>query len=156
MVIQDPTVVALEFVARINARDPARIADLMTLDHEFMDMAGSSTRGRETMRKGWIDYFRMFPDYQVHIDDTLAKSHKVIFIGRSEGTLSDAGRDTMMNQYGTVPPAHELQGSAIWTAIVCDGKVAQWRVYNDTTETRQALGLAAEGSKPLHAQAVRR
>ncbi len=121
---QDPTAVALDFVARINTRDPDRLAELMTLDHEFIDMAGGASRGRETMRKGWIDCFHMFPDYHVHIDDTLTKSHKIIFMGRSEGTLSDTGRDMMTKQYGAVPPADELQGAAIWTAIVCDGKVA--------------------------------
>lgn len=152
----DPIAVALDFVARINAHEPDRVAELMTLDHEFIDMAGSTSRGRETMRKAWLDYFQMFPDYHVHIDDTLAKSHKVIFIGHSDGTLSNEGRTMMTKQYGAVPLEDDLQGPAIWTAIVCDGKVAQWRVYDDTAKTRHLLGLATDVSQPLHVQAVRR
>lgn len=156
MMNQSPEAIAFEFINRINAGDPDGMAELLTLDHESIDMSGSASRGRETMRKGWIDYFRMFPDYKIRIEDTHAKSHKVIFIGTSEGTLSEDGRAIMIKQNGAVPPDNELQGPAIWSAIVCDGKIAQWRIYDDNAETRHALGLAADASKPLQVQAIRR
>ena len=34
-----------------------------------------------------------------------------------------------------------LKGPAIWTARVADDKVIQWRVFDDTPEVRQLLGL---------------
>ena len=34
-----------------------------------------------------------------------------------------------------------LDGPAIWTAEVRDGKVAVWRVYEDTPEVRARLGI---------------
>jgi hypothetical protein len=35
-----------------------------------------------------------------------------------------------------------LEGEAIWTAIISDGKVAEWRVYEDTPENRQRLEIS--------------
>jgi hypothetical protein len=35
-----------------------------------------------------------------------------------------------------------LDGPAIWTASAADGKVSEWRVYQDTPSNRSHLGIA--------------
>ncbi len=137
----DPRGVALAFVARINAGDVAGIAALLTEDHEFIDIPGHSFRGRETLREGWTGYFRLFPDYQVHVEDVRVAGDTVTLIGRSTGTLLAEGAETLRRPDGTLPPPDELQGPAIWTGRVRDGLIAQWRVYWDTPAVRAALGL---------------
>jgi hypothetical protein len=39
------------------------------------------------------------------------------------------------------PNNKELDGPAIWTAKVSGDKLAEWRVYEDTTENRTQLGI---------------
>lgn len=36
----------------------------------------------------------------------------------------------------------ELDGPAPWTATVRTGRIAEWRVYEDTAENRQHLAIA--------------
>jgi hypothetical protein len=135
--------VALDFVNRINAGDADRLAELMTEDHEFIDMEGSSARGRGTMRDNWIAYYRLFPDYHMQIEQVLVRGTTVILIGRSTGTLSEHGRQVLAGPDGNPPPAEELQGPAIWTAEIRDRLVAQWCVLKDTPAVRSRLGIAS-------------
>jgi hypothetical protein len=37
-----------------------------------------------------------------------------------------------------------LDGPAIWTASAADGKVSEWRVYQDTPSNRSHLGIAGD------------
>jgi ketosteroid isomerase-like protein len=134
--------VALAFVERINAGDVAGIVALMTDDHEFVDTSGAAFRGREGMHDGWVAYFRLFPDYQIAVDRVLVEGPDVTLLGRSSGTLSAFGLEALRRPDGSLPPDHELQGPAIWTACVRDGLVCQWRVYADTPDTRALLGTA--------------
>lgn len=34
-----------------------------------------------------------------------------------------------------------LDGPALWTAVIKDGRVQEWRVYDDTEENRKKLGM---------------
>jgi ketosteroid isomerase-like protein len=138
----DPQLVALEFVARINARDVDALAELMTEDHEFIDTDGTSFRGRENLRSDWHGYYAMFPDYHIEIDQVSSQGGLVILTGSSSGTLSPEGEEALRNADGSLPPDEELQGPAIWTGRIEDGLVAQWRVYFDTPTIRAELGLA--------------
>lgn len=120
----EPERVALAFVERINLGDVPRLMELMTEDHEFVDMAGDSFRGLALMRQAWTDYFRLFPDYQIQVETAAINGDSVVLIGRSDGSLPD-----------------DLQGRAIWTARIQEGRVAQWRVCADTPTVRLCLGL---------------
>jgi uncharacterized protein (TIGR02246 family) len=134
--------VALSFVECINAGDVEGIVALMTDDHEFIDTSGEAYRGREAMRAGWAGYFRLFPDYQVVVDDVRVAGSDVTMRGRSTGTLSEEGRETLRRPDGSLPPDDELQGTAIWTARILDGRVLRWRVYADTPDVRAALAIS--------------
>lgn len=132
--------VALAFVERINLGDVSRLLELMTEDHEFVDMAGDSFRGLALMQEAWTDYFRLFPDYEIQVETTSVNGDSVVLVGRSDGSLSAAGRRALRRPDGSLPD--DLQGRAIWTARIRDGRVAQWRICVDTPTVRSCLGLA--------------
>jgi len=75
------------------------------------------------MKKDWTDFFNSFPDYRNIFLRVEAKDNLVIMIGHSECTYEP------------------LHGPAICTAIIEDNLVAEWRVYEDTKEVRQLLGI---------------
>jgi ketosteroid isomerase-like protein len=59
------------FIAAINRRNPSEISDLMTEDHTFVDSGGTIQSGRANMTVGWEGYFRMFPDYEIRVENML-------------------------------------------------------------------------------------
>lgn len=136
-----PEAVALDFVDRINRRDPDLLAEAMTADREFVDTEGNTLVGREVMRAAWVAYFRLFPDYSIHISGVMARGRLVVLHGHSCGALSAEGRAELAGRDGNPPPDDELQAPAIWAALVRENAVAQWRVYNDTEAIRARLGV---------------
>ena len=95
---------------RINARDLAGLAGLMTDDHTFVDPAGAAVTGRAACAEAWRGFFAAFPDYRNVFTAMVADGDTVTVTGHS--TCSE--------------PA--LAGPARWTATVRGGKVVRWQV----------------------------
>ncbi|MEJ2211256.1 MAG: nuclear transport factor 2 family protein [Anaerolineae bacterium] len=133
--------VALAFVERINRGDVPRLMELMTEDHEFVDLTGDSFRGLALMQQAWTDYFRLFPDYQIQVETAAVNGDSVVLLGRSDGSLSAYGQSALRRPDGSLPD--DLQGRAIWTARIRQGRVAQWRICADTPTARLCLGLGS-------------
>jgi len=55
---------ALRFNDRINQQDLEGLVELMTDDHTFIDSEGNVTKGKDTMKQGWKEFFKKYPDYQ--------------------------------------------------------------------------------------------
>jgi len=47
----------LDFMERINKRDPEKLVELMTEDPTFIDSAGNTVQGLEKMRAAWRGNF---------------------------------------------------------------------------------------------------
>jgi ketosteroid isomerase-like protein len=121
--LTNPSAVALRFNSRINARDLEGLASLMTDDHTFIDSSNDVHSGKPAMVEGWKEFFEAYPDYRNVFTRVEVKYDTVVLIG-----------------YSTC--SHDpLDGPALWTAIVRDGKVSEWRVYLDTPENRTKLEL---------------
>jgi len=120
---QDPKLTALLFNERINNRDIDGLVALMTDDHTFIDREDSVYRGKERMTRGWIEFFRNFPQYRNTFSRVDSRDDLVILIGYA--TWSTGAQ-----------PDH-----AIWTATIRDDKVAEWRIYEDTDDHRAMLGI---------------
>ena len=119
--------VALAFVERINERDLNGLVDLMTEDHAFIDEDGDEQRGRDAMREGWREYFRLFPEYKIHLTRVVAVGDTVVLIGRTSGSQ--------------VPREIEAEETVIWAAWVDSGLVREWHIlYADTEKARRLLG----------------
>jgi ketosteroid isomerase-like protein len=121
---RDPRELTAEaFNACITARDLEGIGRLMTSDYTFIDSAGTTERGKDAGIAAWRGFFARFPDYRNVFRRIAVRDDLVIAIGHSI----------------CAEPA--LRGPAIWTARVRGGRVAEWRVYEDTPETRARLAI---------------
>jgi ketosteroid isomerase-like protein len=113
------------FIAAINRRDLSELSSLMAEDHTFVDSLGAVQSGRENMIAGWQEYFRMFPDYKLHVDHILQDRELVAVFGSASGTYN--------GKRGLVPE-NRIDMPAAWKAVVENGKVRLWQVYTDWTE----------------------
>ena len=77
------------------------------------------------MIAGWKDYFRMFPDYEVRVEEVLADDCLVGAFGSAVGTYN--GKRGIVAENRIAMPA-------AWRALVENGKIKRWQVYADWTE----------------------
>ena len=129
-----PVETVLEFMERINQRDPAKLGALMTEDHVFLDALGNTIRGREKMRSGWLSYYGMCPDYWVSHETVFANGLQVAVFGEAGGTLA---RD------GKLLPENQWRIRAAWLAVVEIDLVKEWRVYADNKPVYDILAKRA-------------
>lgn len=120
---RDPKLIVLQFNECINNQDLEGLSDLMSEDHTFIDSEGEIDRGKDTMLKGWRDFFQEFPDYLNHFLIVESRDNLVLITGYSTCSYEP------------------LDGPAIWTAKVENDLLSEWRVYEDTVENRKKLDL---------------
>jgi len=113
------------FIAAINKRNPSEMSDLMTEDHTFKDSGGNTVTGCDKMIAGWKEYFQMFPDYEIQIEDILANESIVAVFGSAAGTYN--------GKRGLVPE-NRIEMPAAWRTEVVNGKIRFWKVYADWSE----------------------
>jgi ketosteroid isomerase-like protein len=119
-----PESIVERFNAAINGRDLDGLARSMTADHVFIDSAGGRVEGRERCLAAWRGFFDAYPDYG---------NEFASIAPASGGTVAVRGRSFCSE------PA--LDGPALWTARIREGLVCEWRVYEDTPETRARIGM---------------
>jgi ketosteroid isomerase-like protein len=115
--------VVREFIGLINEHDIEGLTAVLTEDHRFIDSLGSVFIGRETLRIGWTDYFRLVSDYRITVHEFAQGGSSLLLVGSVEGR--SAGVDWK------VPAA--------WRAVVRDGLIAEWQVYVDNEPLRASL-----------------
>jgi ketosteroid isomerase-like protein len=113
------------FIEAINKGSVPDLSKLMADDHTFVDSSGGVTSGRETMATGWSQYFRMFPDYKIEIQNLLQDGEIVAVFGSASGTFN--------GKRGLVPE-NRIEMPAAWRAIVEKDKIKRWQVYADWTQ----------------------
>jgi len=123
-------VVARAFAEAINRQDVEGLTGLMTPGHRFVDSLGGVTEGRETMRAGWVGYFRMVPDYSIVVEEAFCDGPVVVMLGKARGTYTADGTLREENRWET---------PAAWRAVVEGGLVAEWRVYADNEPMRERM-----------------
>ena len=131
-----PIQTVLQFMERINERDADKLAELMTQDHVFIDSLGQTTRGRETMRKGWQAYYSFCPDYWVSHEDIFGDGKVVAVFGAAGGTI---------RANGNLPAENKWHTAAAWRAVVENGLIKEWRVYADN---KPVYDIMAKSAKP--------
>jgi ketosteroid isomerase-like protein len=108
----------------INRRDLDGLAALMSDDHQFIDAENASLNGKSACLQAWQGFFEQFPDYRNTFTSMSAADGLVSILGYSKCSTP------------------ELEGPALWQAVVVEERVTLWRVFHDTPQTRAALGLA--------------
>ena len=121
---QDPKLTALQFNEYINKHDIKGLSRLMSEDHTFIDRANKVDKGKESMTKGWIEFFASFPDYKNNFTRVESREDLVILLGYA-----------YWNEECKCDPA-------IWTAKIENDLVAEWRIYEDTGENRDKLDIS--------------
>lgn len=111
-----------DFVNAINEHNVDKICLLMTEDHKFIDSQGNVAQGKEQMKKGWIGYFQLFPDYKIEITEIFLNGNTIAAFGFASGTFQ--GLSDKKENYWHLP--------ASWKAITKDGKIQLWQVYADS------------------------
>ncbi len=113
------------FIAAINQGDVSQLSNLMTKDHTFVDSGGRIVSGCANMTKAWKEYFRMFPDYRIEVQNILRDRNLVAVFGSASGTYN--------GKRGLVPE-NRIEMSGAWKAIVEKERIKVWQVYADWTE----------------------
>ncbi|HNW58944.1 MAG TPA: nuclear transport factor 2 family protein [bacterium] len=119
------TATVIAFIDAINRGDVTRLSNLMTEDHIFVDSGGSRSPNSADLIRGWSEYFRMFPDYRIEIENIIQEENLVAVFGTATGTY-DGNRGLV--------PENQIKMPAAWRAVVENGRVKLWQVYADWTE----------------------
>jgi len=125
-----PEFVAHGFVRAINRQDADSLAGMMAEEHRFIDSLGNAVAGRETVRKAWLAYFRMVPDYSIAVEETLVDGPVVAMLGVAQGTYSTGGK---------LRPENRWETPVALRALVEEGLVAEWRVFADNEPIRRLM-----------------
>ncbi|WP_440947359.1 nuclear transport factor 2 family protein [Methanosarcina sp. T3] len=115
--------IVLQFNEYINKQKIDELATLMTDDHTFIDSANNIIHGKEKTLEAWGRFFAFFPDYRNIFEDFQLRNGFVVIIGHS--ICSDK----------------RLDGPVLWKARVKGNKVAEWHVYDCTSENRKQLDI---------------
>jgi len=126
----NPLDIVLAFVEKINQHDVEGLCELMTDDHRFVDSLGSSIQGREEMRKAWIGYYYLIPDYEIIYSEIFQRENSVALFGIACGTYVVNGKLLKENRW-EIPAA--------WRAVVRDDRIAEWQVYADNEPVRKIM-----------------
>lgn len=118
---------AIRFNECISARDVEGLAHLMSEDHTFVDTAGTAIAGRAACLDAWRAFFGAYPEY------------RNVF-----GAFTTQGRVVAIAGYSVCPSHPELEGPALWSAVVQGDRLSEWHVYDDSPETRRRLGLEGD------------
>ena len=125
-----PLEIARRFIGLINAHDVDGMMTHLAPDHRFVDSLGAEFRGRDSVREGWRQYFRMVPDYRVEVTRSFSDGPEVILLGVAFGTYTDDGNLEARNAWST---------PAVWRALIREGLVAEWQVYADNEPIRRCM-----------------
>jgi len=117
--------VICDFIESINSANVDRIYNLITNDHVFVDSQDNKMIGKENIKKAWIGYFSLFPDYKIEITDTLQNDSLIVMLGYASGTYKTNKGSSDNNNYWRIP--------ASWKAIVVNEKIKCWQVYADNS-----------------------
>jgi ketosteroid isomerase-like protein len=128
-----PTEVALEFVKRINAHNPDKLAELMAENHVFIDSLGVRFQGRDAIRDNWQKYFAIFPDYHIVLTDVFQQAHIVALFGTASATFAVNGQ---------IVPENHWEIPAAWKATASGDVMAEWQVYADNEPVRKIMTAA--------------
>ena len=116
------TKVVFDFADAISHADVDKIYSLMADDHLFIDSQGNKLKGKERMKKAWTEYFGLFPDYKIEIDEVFEKDSLICILGFASATYKNIHNENDSNHW-RIPAA--------WKAIIKDNQIKHWQVYAD-------------------------
>lgn len=122
--------IVMEFIRAINSADVEKIHSMMTHDHVFVDSQNNKVVGNDAMKQAWIDFYKLFPDYHMEVNEVITKNDIVLVTGLASGTyknLKHEDKDT-----GWIVPA-------CWKAIIKDEKIELWQIFADMSKAYEIV-----------------
>ena len=119
----DPKQIAIRFNECINRKDLDGLGRLMSEDHVLIDTEDESDEGKRSCLENWMGFFEIFPDYQNVVDKVDIDGETVVIEGKAK--CSDK----------------RIEGPTLWTAKIEEGKIKEWRLYEDTPSNREKLRI---------------
>lgn len=135
--------VVMQLVKAINAHDVEGIANVASVDHEFIDSLGGVLRGRDAVCAAWWAYFSFCPDYWVIVDEIIDGGSCVALFGTAGGNI--VSRDGQGAPIG-------WRVTSAWRAVVKQGLVACWQVYADNKPVYDILARLQRDQDPAGVQ----
>ena len=123
MIAQHKINLVNQFNDFINNQNLDGLSGLMTTDHTFIDSENNKIAGKYNCLKAWKEFFSSFPYYINVFTSTTENKNLIVITGYS--VCSDK----------------RLNGQAIWSAKIRNDKIAEWRVYKNSPETRKELNI---------------
>ncbi len=124
-----PAAAVISFIDAINHGDVARVAALMTMDHQLRVLDEEPLGGRAANVNAWRSYVTSFPDYVIFPRVVVDRDDDVIVLGYTTG--SHLG----------LPDEEESRIAVIWRAEVEDGRLTLWQIVEDSPAHREEFGL---------------
>ena len=122
--------IVLDFIKAINIADVDKMCALMTIDHTFIDSQDNQTIGKNKMRQAWIEYFSLFPDYKIEVNEIFEKGSLMCILGYASGTYKNLINDDKSN-FWRIPAALK--------AIVKDDQIKLWQVFADNIQVMEII-----------------
>ncbi len=116
--------IVVAFNNYINNQDITGLSGLMAVKHTFIDRDGESHGPKSYMINGWKEFFRSFPKYRNTFEKVAVVDNLVCVLGFAYWSEE--------MQYDPV----------IWTAVIENDLISEWRVYEDTPENRNKFKLS--------------
>jgi ketosteroid isomerase-like protein len=114
----------------INRRDLGALLALMDDDVEVVSRIvsmDSAFHGHDGIRRWWENWFNVFPDYNIEVDDVGALGDRIVAALRALG--NGAGSD--------LPVEDTIWLASLWRR----GKCVWWRTFYTRDEALEAAGL---------------
>jgi hypothetical protein len=124
-----PRAVVLSFIDCINRGDVEGLGQLMSEIHRLRVLDEEPVVGRDDNIDAWRRYLSSFPAYVIHPRAVSESRGRVAVLGTTTGSHLDLADED------------EARLTIIWLAEVKGGKVASWRITEDTPAARARLGL---------------
>lgn len=120
--MKSPQQVVLEFVSAINTGNQKQIASLMTEDHKFIDANGTEFSSKNFMKHAWKNFYLLFPDYKIEIEEIFENESTIAIFGKGSGTYGGIKTSDNKNYFRI---------SAVWRAVVENEKIKSWTVIGN-------------------------
>lgn len=117
--------IILKFIDSINRHDCARIASLISEDHEFIDAKNQILSRKKLVVLSWKKFFEMFPDYRIVVTELRELVSTVEVFGMATGTFNGTGKRFIL--------------FAEWKAVLKKNKIKIWQVNCDSTLIEETM-----------------
>lgn len=123
-----------QFLRSINDKRLDEVKNLLADDHIFVDSNNNQVKGKDNMLKAWENYFKMFPDYRIIIDDIFSNDNSIVLLGNASGTYSVNDK---------LKPENHWSIPAAWKCEISNSKIKYWQVYADNSLVKQIINRSS-------------